>query len=405
MTISVKRVTVTIVGVLLEATMSCAPAPESVATVLVRDSAGVSITELPAQVAGTQVLAARGEPLLRIGATGPGYDLFGVREVKRLADGRIAVLNGGANQVLLFDGSGSLALTVGESGEGPGEFLAAIFFGFLPSDSILITDFRSQTGAVFTAAGEVSRTFGLERPATPPPFTFPIGLATNRLFAQQGETPIGPLTEPGSSSTPVRIHVFDLAGVLLDSWASVGTTEYLIVEIDGRLVPVQPPLGAETFLDVTTGHLAVATSSEYEVRYYDPDGRIASILRRDWPRFELGNAVAAAVRDEWIEAAPSTQGSERRRAIVSQLALPQYMPPIRALLIDSDGRTWIGIRTPEWDAPRLWHVYDEDGSMSAIVRTPPGFELRSASSDYVLGVVTNQFGEESIVGYRLRVIF
>ena len=50
------------------------------------------------------------------------FQLHGVEDATRLADGRIVVANGGSWELLVFDGAGNYLTAWGGEGEGPGEF-------------------------------------------------------------------------------------------------------------------------------------------------------------------------------------------------------------------------------------------------------------------------------------------
>ena len=65
------------------------------------------------------------EPTLRIGtvAGDPDYIFERVRGATRMDDGTIVVLEGGTNELRLFDSSGRFVRNLGGTGEGPGEFL------------------------------------------------------------------------------------------------------------------------------------------------------------------------------------------------------------------------------------------------------------------------------------------
>lgn len=91
----------------------------------IRDSAGVPVvvsgrpawTAAPAWRIGTR-------PVLRIGAVegDPNRMFEQVRGATRMNDGTIVVLEGGTNELRLFDGDGNFVRNLGGTGEGPGEF-------------------------------------------------------------------------------------------------------------------------------------------------------------------------------------------------------------------------------------------------------------------------------------------
>ena len=89
----------------------------------VRDSTGITIVEsrrpAPDSRLGWEVGT---EPQVAIGvAMGEAdYQLYEVGDATRLADGRIAVANGGSNQLLVFDAGGNYLAAWAGQGDGPG---------------------------------------------------------------------------------------------------------------------------------------------------------------------------------------------------------------------------------------------------------------------------------------------
>ena len=99
-----------------------------------------------------------------IASSGQGWDLFNASHVQSLSDGRLAVLNAGTSEILVFSADGRLELTFGGEGRGPGELMRPLFLGVLPGDSIVVTELTPQRATVFTADGSVVRTFDLGMP-------------------------------------------------------------------------------------------------------------------------------------------------------------------------------------------------------------------------------------------------
>jgi hypothetical protein len=113
------------------------------AGVVTRDSAGVRIIESASPAWGDSAgWRLSGEPLVRIGSPAgmPEYELFQVRAVARLSDGRIVVVNSGSDQIRVYAEDGRYLTTFGGPGEGPGEFRTPISLWVLPGDTLLVAD-------------------------------------------------------------------------------------------------------------------------------------------------------------------------------------------------------------------------------------------------------------------------
>lgn len=72
--------------------------------------------------------------------------IWQVAGLARLTDGRIAVLSAGNDQLLLFEPSGVLSMTIGRRGRGPGEFERAARLQYLSPDTLVV--WQSWMGAV-----------------------------------------------------------------------------------------------------------------------------------------------------------------------------------------------------------------------------------------------------------------
>ena len=103
----------------------CAPADDGPPLAVQRDSAGISIIESFGPVWGDSAhWRVDPEPLLNLAESGTGdpHNFYQVRDVKRLPDGGIVVVNRGSNEIRTFSADGSFVGTAGGQGEGPGEF-------------------------------------------------------------------------------------------------------------------------------------------------------------------------------------------------------------------------------------------------------------------------------------------
>jgi hypothetical protein len=69
-----------------------------------------------------------------------GIELTRISDARLLPDGRLIVANSGANQLLVFDPSGTLIRRVGRRGQGPGDFADALFLFLGTGDSLVVAD-------------------------------------------------------------------------------------------------------------------------------------------------------------------------------------------------------------------------------------------------------------------------
>src|SRR5688572_30006392 len=170
---------------------ACAAGESDGEEVARRDSAGVVILEhAEAEPRSTWRLA--DGPFLRIESNEADTAelLYRVAGAVAMRDG-IAVANGGARQVWLYDGEARLRWRAGRAGEGPGEFQdVAALFG-IAGDSLLAYDTRLRRFQVLAPGGALTRTFQLDGPSSsgPPRGAFPIGVVAARLLIVQTVRP------------------------------------------------------------------------------------------------------------------------------------------------------------------------------------------------------------------------
>ena len=132
---------------------------------IVQDSAGVRIAENPPDVAGEEWRLAT-PAVLQIGRSvgRPGPDLFGsIRQAILLSTGDIAVADGLAAEIRVFDEGGGHLLTFGGRGEGPGEFRNLLTIAELTGDTIAAVDPPGGRVSLFTFAGTFTRSFPIPR--------------------------------------------------------------------------------------------------------------------------------------------------------------------------------------------------------------------------------------------------
>ncbi|MBC7895111.1 MAG: 6-bladed beta-propeller [Cytophagaceae bacterium] len=106
-----------------------------------RDSAGVTVRRYPRGARAPAQWSTEKKPLLSIGgAEGIGPTEFtGVQGAMRASNGLVAVADGGANELRVFDARGAFVRTIGRKGSGPGEFDRLITF-VRSGDTMFVVD-------------------------------------------------------------------------------------------------------------------------------------------------------------------------------------------------------------------------------------------------------------------------
>jgi hypothetical protein len=166
--------------------------------------------------------------------------LYQVTAVQALGEGRVAVGTNSPAQALVFEADGSLAVTLGREGDGPGEFWNVASLVALASDSILVWDRDRRRISVFTGEGVYSREAGLSEsvslsPLAEPSTSVPAGF-TSLVPLTSGTIAVfsvgvwgmeaGAAAEPSVTRTELPSKRIDSEGVTLASYGSFRSMEF-----------------------------------------------------------------------------------------------------------------------------------------------------------------------------------
>jgi hypothetical protein len=238
-----------------------------------RDSAGVSIVEIPSAM-DLPTWTIDTNPVVRVGdrPDDPAHELFRVRSAVQLADGRIVVGSQGSYDVRIFDSAGNHLRTFGRQGSGPGEFQ---WLGNLlvAGDTILAFDWQLQRATTFTTDGEVLGT-------THVPFTRggAVGRVGDGAFVATSFLGGMPRRPQGIHRDTAAIEVVHSSGAR-DTLGWGVAVEWFSHGDDG--VPVVLPFGLRTYVAVANGQVNVAHNDRLEILRYSSGGTLAQVVRID----------------------------------------------------------------------------------------------------------------------------
>jgi hypothetical protein len=152
-------------------------------------------------------------------------------------------------------------------------------------------------------------------------------------------------------------------------------------------VIVRSPLLKRTAFALGAGRFFVTTGESFRALSFDREGHVVDTLESPRPRTALSPEVADAL------------GIQGPKADI----LPDSLAATTDVLIDPDGRVWLGRADAVPVDPGPWVVSAADGTIIARVRMPDGFRPTAIGEATVLGVWTDDLGVESLRLYRLPV--
>jgi len=355
------------------------------------DSAGVDIvrSEAPAwgpgdawQVGGARVVFGGGD-----------VDLFGVAGAVRRPDGHVVVADGGTSRLLFFDAEGALEVAVGGEGDGPGEFRIIHSMGLAAADTVWVYDFSHRRLSVYDAAGALGRTLALEPSLNAAALA---GWSGGGFIATQlwGDGGDGALS-PGLTRDPVAFVGYDADGVLADTIGMFPGREVLLRPEGQRMTMGMAPFARDVSYEVASGRLIVGDQTAHEIRIYQLDGELRTVLR--WAGASL--VVTEADVDEWkdqeVESAASTDRPSVR-AYLADVPVPDRRPAYGPILASEVGELWVGAYAYPSKIPSRWDVFDSEGAWLGSVEMPEGFRPLQVGGDWILGLSRDEFDVERV---------
>ena len=318
-------------------------------------------------------------------------------------DDRIYVADGGLRRIVAFDRSnGQRTATAGRRGDGPGEFQWLGWIDDCGGDTIFASATWPARVSVFSQDLEHIRTFHAARPRLE---EIRCAGAGTLVGITRNEDPALSLNR----AIPMKV-----------SWRA--TYDIILFEPDGSLRRVlgtfpgeeryrSPSPGGRGYSDYPLhwglspvfesspqGFVAGTGETPSLVRY-DLDGTALDTLALGEDRVAVSRAHMDARVRERIQRAnrlgrPDIAGT---RSYWAEYPYPSHFPAYSKVLMTPVGFVWIE-RFPEPYAehPRHWKVFKPDGTFAATVEAPRRLELMWVGETHVAGVVTDEWGVQTV---------
>jgi len=363
---------------------ACAPSGDGPPPATRSDSAGITIVESFGPAWGDSARwRVDPEPVLDLAesGTGDGHNFYQVRNVSRLPDGGIVVVNRGSNEIRKFSADGSLVGAAGGHGEGPGEF-ANLQQVELVGDSLLARDIRSRV-TLFGPDLQHIRTMQLADDVMQIRHLGDGTLIVSRV-------PYFPETY-GLIRPPEILESLDLEGVRLDSIGPTpGSEMYVTDMLSGR-----PLFGKESVFDTHGGAIYTGSSDHMQIEEIGAGGDIVRILR-------IAGYPLALTPDQVLEERQARLDIPLPPGVTSlpppfvqaieEMPSPETRPAYADMLVDPTGAVWLRpfLGISERGGPEHWLVLAPDGSWLGSVEIPPNFRVTEIRVDEILGFWTDE---------------
>jgi hypothetical protein len=391
----------------LRSSASISTIPSGYTGPVTRDSAQVVITEfsldalLPFGTVDSLPNASYGAEADGSG----GHPLRHVRAAIPLSRSRIALINGGTEEILVVDSSFSSAQLVGKRGNGPSEFQALAYIAETKA-GIGGFDYLRRRWVEFDSSGSYVDSWAV-RPIGPnngPFFPELITLFGGGFLVTDAVLPPDAV---GGRTVRRPLLVARILGESVDTLALVPGDMGIVKGIGVSPTPFRAGYGLQIRSDST---LWIGDTSDREVRLIDDAGTVLRLIR--W-HSSASRALTQERIEEGLEAVVGNRSPEIRgsiRGAWKRLEMPQQVPAWSTIRPGVDGSLWIGsytgtvadlIPTRPHPAQQWWGV-DSSGRPTGTLESTAGFEPMFFGSDYVVGIHIDDVGIETLQKRMIR---
>lgn len=383
----------------------CASGSESAGRFTAVDSAGVHIaTNAGVPDVGWGSIQVLPEPLLSLGTVAGDsvYQFSRIRGAVRLSDGRIAMVDGNARDVRVFDGDGVHLVSWGRRGGGPDEFERPRLAGLVGDTLVMFDADNRRLTWIDPDAGVVDQA--------------PLGEGAGGYFQVQGVFDDGTIVSGGgfffSSASgetlttglrrsPTGFVRIDREGEVATDFGQFPGLE-MYFEVDGPRVSAGViPFGRVTYSAVFGDRLYVGTADSPEVQIYNREGALTGVIR--WETDDLtvsSDHLAAYVEDALADA--DDEDERRRVRLMARDHARSEFPAHGRIETDKSGNVWIQESRAPAEEPEWFRVFDPEGREIARVALPDRVQPLEIGDDYLLGLRRDDFDIEYIDLYRVE---
>jgi hypothetical protein len=393
----------------LIAALACGQAEPPPVSAVIRDSAGITIVENGAPTSSTPVVWRLSEPPdAEIGAleSEPSHQFTEVVDALLLSDGRIVIGDRGTRELRFFDRDGDHLLTVGRSGQGPGEFRRLHSIDRIRGDTLVVSEWPVGTLAWFDSDGTYLWNTRLG-PYWP-------GLAGWTLFdgslladvyphsGYGGEIEIWAGTGQEQSFRPTGWIVrASRDGESVDTLRSVEGEEWFKVGRPGAGLALHPkPFALTTAVSSSRDRIYVGGTGRHEIEVLRFDGTLERLIR--WE--DAGVPVSGSDRETFNELVLASRRPNVRpyyERWFAEVTFPPEKPAFQVLATDSAERLWVRVWAAADSEVDHWLVFGPEGQMIAQVEVPADLRLVDIGDEYVLAVWKDELDVEYVRLYEL----
>jgi hypothetical protein len=381
--------------------MGCSDSPVEDSGFEVRDSLGIQIiTNHDPQWSLSDTWEVQGSAEVRIGVRegDPAYEFGVLRDAKRLSNGSVVVSDDQWLEIRIFDSLGVHFKTVGRDGDGPGEFRRLYNLGRYRGDSIWAYDYGSLRISILTADGEFVRSVPNRITGN---YWMTHAFRDGRFFLYSPGGPMQPRQGRGTYWDSTFVVALAPDGEGADTLASVRNRESAIDE-NGMPQPIQ--YGGWSVHETWGDGFLWGTSDRYEIRVFDPSGKLFRIIRRSVSPEPISEERKRADQSAYVELVRSENGDEAARRAeesMQDVEWAETVPFFAKAIVDPADYLWVQEYGTPWMVETRWSVFDPQGRWLGDVLMPDALEITDISLDHVVGIGRDDVGAQYVQVHRL----
>lgn len=283
------------------------------------------------------------EEVFRVGSfDGDVWETFGdIAGVSFDAAGNLYVLDRQANQITVIDSQGQFVRTIGQPGEGPGEFRMAMGFTAMPDGQVVVADLGHRAFQMFDADGAFDRMVSMSMdggtlrlgPIQPHPSGTSVlsGGSGGGVVSMRGGGP-GGAAAPEPTGRPIELVSLEgdaaVATTIVTAWApppgEPETMEGGGVSIRMGAMPrtFEPDLFVGALPD---GGVVYSDSAAYVINVVGADGQAERVVRRPFRAERLTERMQDAERERRLAELEEGEGPQVRMMVSGPGGGPQAM--------------------------------------------------------------------------------
>ncbi len=343
--------------------------------------------------------------------TGVAATFFRISDLALHGD-RVGVADEGDGSIRVFDDNGQEVLSMGEEGDGPGEFQALRRLWAYSGDSLLSFDAVQDRATIWSPAGIPCRTVSIAD-----------DWEGSRYFSLHGPLSDGGLVWSGSYYKPTAADRQPVQETVLIT-SDVGEIERTIGPFEGeersgrrsQFDLGEVPFTSEMLVATRGGEILVANTKEMGVSVYARSGREVSRLglkvqperiTEEWQQLD------ARLRKAWYQNGPRSPLREDRVNGIAFLEYPSAFPVASAMQASPEGEVWVAEYSlpdgstpyPSFSSPatvsNTWHVFASSGEHLGLVHFPKGLLLLDVADGRAAGMWRDSLGVENVRIYDI----